>query len=554
MMNIKNLMSATLVTTIALLSMNAVANNVDVNAARAAAGNYLKVHAAATPGSLKAPATADLKLAYTEASSVDRNANAYYAFNITGGGFVIIAGEDRANQVLGYSDRGHLDFNNLPDNFKALLDGYKEEIEYLQSHPALNVTPAVRASNGNGVEPLIKTYWGQEMPYYNQCPVYNGEYCVVGCVATAMAQVMKYWRYPTTSPEVSSYYCYDIGQTVPALPETSFNYDKMLSSYCHWDWDRSELIQDTYTTEQADAVAKLSRYCGQAVRMGYSPEGSGAYTSDQLDAMIDFGYSSSARDVMRSSWWGTSYSTQEWEAMIREELDMKRPILYAANDPTAGGHAFICDGYNSEGLFHFNFGWYGTCDGWYASTALNMTHRDGDYLRFNSGHEMLLGVVPPSYCIISAAQLEVPSGLHVLGESLDIQATDVNILTTNSFVNLIFTLNNETGRRVYSSPAMRITPSEFEQGSTVQSAATLATTLTTGRYTLGIYYYFDSPRMSTAVECPAGELNVIGHFAKYNEPFNIVDVTTAIDYLLDDSQSAVTISDITSLIDALLEG
>ena len=232
---------------------------------------------------------------------------------------------------------------------------------------------------------------------------------------------------------------------------------------------------------------------------------------------------------------------------------MKRPILYAANDPTAGGHAFICDGYNSEGLFHFNFGWYGTCDGWYASTALNMTHRDGDYLRFNSGHEMLLGVVPPSYCIISAAQLEVPSGLHVLGESLDIQATDVNILTTNSFVNLIFTLNNETGRRVYSSPAMRITPSEFEQGSTVQSAATLATTLTTGRYTLGFYYYFDSPRMSTAVECPAGELNVIGHFAKYNEPFNIVDVTTAIDYLLDGSQSAVTISDITSLIDALLE-
>ena len=82
--------------------------------------------------------------------------------------------------------------------------------------------------------------------------------------------------------------------------------------------------------------------------------------------------------------------------MIKTELDASRPILYSASDTNgAGGHAFICDGYNTDGKFHFNFGWYGTCDGWYVSTALNMTHRDGDYLKFNSGHEMLIGIEPP---------------------------------------------------------------------------------------------------------------------------------------------------------------
>ncbi len=245
--------------------------------------------------------------------------------------------------------------------------------------------------------PLITSTWGQEEPYDWQCPVQNGEYCVVGCVATAMAQVMNYWKYPESCDAVPSYYCYDLGRTLNALPATTFNYRLILDSYCHWDWDNSVLVQDTYTDAQAQAVAKLSRYCGQAVQMGYSPEGSGAYTSDQRDAMVnDFGYRSSAQYVQKSGWWSSNYTTAQWEAMIKTELDAGRPILYAANDENGGGgHAFICDGYNSAGKFHFNFGWYGTCDGWYASTALNMTHRDGDELRFNSGHEMVIGVQPP---------------------------------------------------------------------------------------------------------------------------------------------------------------
>ena len=380
---------------LASTSLQVSAANISASAALNAANSFLKQQAAARPGTFNAPALTDLKLSHVEPSSAVDGANDFYAFNIRGGGFIIVAGEDRAAQVLGYSDRGHLDFNNLPDNLKDLLDGYKQEIEFLQTYKGddlVVVEPSLKATGG--VEPLIKTTWGQEMPYYLQCPIYNGEYCVVGCVATAMAQVMYYWKYPESCSGVDSYYCSNIRQTLQALPATTFDYNKMLLSYCHWDYDLSELVQDTYTDEQAQEAAKLSRYCGQAVRMGYSPEGSGAYTYQQLNAMKNFGYRSTIEDVTKDGYWGGGYSTSQWEELIKYELDAGRPILYSASG-NAGGHAFICDGYNNEGRFHFNFGWYGTCDGWYVSTALNMTHRDGEQLNFNYSHEMLIGIEPP---------------------------------------------------------------------------------------------------------------------------------------------------------------
>lgn len=393
---IKKLMSSLTLAALAMTALNASAGNISAQAARTMASQFIQQQAA--KGGFKSNLSqTDIRLVHAEASSALKGANDFYAFNIAGGGFIIIAGEDRATQVLGYSDQGQLDFNHLPYGLQGLLSGYKHEIEFLQTYKGDDLLPAPQSFNaGNGVDPLIKTNWGQEIPYDLQCPVYQGEYCVVGCVATAMAQVMKYWQYPESSSSIARFYCYSIRQYVSDLPATTFDYSLMLNSYCHWDWNTSQLIQDTYTDAQAQEVAKLSRYCGQAVEMDYSPEGSGAYTQDQLDAMKFFGYRSSAQYVQKNGWYSTSYTTAQWEAMMKTELDAGRPILYAANDIYGGGgHAFICDGYRSDGKFHFNYGWYGTCDGWYASTALNMTHRDGDYLQFNSGHEMLIGVEPP---------------------------------------------------------------------------------------------------------------------------------------------------------------
>ena len=547
----RNFLFSCLVTGLALLSLQATANNIDADIARNAANNFLKQQAATTK-SFKSVSQADLKLAYAEKSSVVANAKAYYAFNINGGGFVIIAGEDRANQVLGYSDHGSIDFNNLPENFKALMNSYKEEIEYLQAHPSLNVTPKLRASNGTGVAPMIKAIWGQEMPYYLQCPMYQGEYCVVGCVATAMTQVMYYWKYPTSSPVLNSYYCSEIGQTIPSLPETTFNYNLMLTSYCHWDWEQSALIQDTYTDEQAQAVAKLARYCGQAVHMSYSPEGSGAYTSSQLTAMKKFGYSSSAKDVTRSSWWSDNYTTEQWENMIKAELDARCPILYSANDYAAGGHAFVCDGYDNTGMFHFNFGWYGTCDGWYTSTALNMTHRDGDVLHFNYDHEMLTGVVPPTYCIITTDGINAEGDLFVLGEGMPVEANNVEITTSNAALNFLFSINNASGKMVASSPAINITTANYTQGNTLGNIITLPATMEQGTYNIRFNYYVSNPRILTKIDCEEVQLHVIGNLAKYNAPFSISDVTLCIDYLLEGTRPRLTIDDVTMLIDALL--
>ena len=545
------LLAATIALVMSTLSINA--GNIDVNKARQNASSFL-LKQASHRGGVYGPSSPSLTLAHAEPSAAVATASDYYAFNIAGGGFVIVAGEDRAPQVLGYSDRGHLDFNNLPDNFKALMRSYQEEIEYLQTHPNVETIPAHNATSGTGVAPLIKTTWGQELPYCLQCPIYQGEYCAVGCIATAMAQVMYYWKYPTSSPELSSYYCSDISQTVPALPATTFNYNKMLLSYCHWDWDLSELIQDTYTDEEAEEVAKLSRYCGQAVDMGYHPDGSGAYSSDQLEAMKDFGYSSDAEEVSRDYWWWENYTTAEWEAMIKAELDAYRPILYAASDPSAGGHAFICDGYDENGLFHFNFGWYGTCDGWYASTALNMVHRSGEELHFNSNHDMILGAIPPSYCLISSSRLNASSDLIILGENLAVQAEDVRVITSsNDNVNLLFALTDDSGTRYCLSNPVSVNPSQFVQGSTVSNDITLSTELASGTYHLQFLYKTPSVRI-TPVDCDGGTLRVIGHLAKFNEPFNISDVTQAIDYLLYGSYSQLTISDVTTLIDVLLYG
>lgn len=393
----KNLFKYLLVLAVVAFSSQAWAGKVNVADARRTATNFIKQKT--VEGTFKAARgikATDLTLVHAEASQAVAEANDYYVFEVPSGGWIIIAGEDRATAVLGYSDRGKHDFNQLPCAFKALLGSYKREIEFLQSYTADDLVPAAHLTVPKTVGPLITSTWGQELPYYLQCPVYQGEYCVVGCVATAMAQVMKFWQYPQSSNAISSFYCYDIRQTVPALPATTFNYSLMLDSYCHWDWDNSVLVQDTYTEAQAQEVAKISRYCGQAVEMGYSPEGSGAYTSDQLSAMKNFGYRSTAQLVQKSSWWSENYTTAQWEAMIKTELNAGRPILYSASDDYgAGGHAFICDGYDKEGMFHFNFGWYGTCDGWYVSTALNMTHRDGEELYFNSSHQMLIGVEPP---------------------------------------------------------------------------------------------------------------------------------------------------------------
>ena len=549
-MKITKLLRVGLLILAALTGTNIHASNIDLDVARTTANSFLK-HRYGAAGFLRVPSLSDLRLAHAEVSSVDPNAKAYYAFNIDGGGFIIVSGDDRASQVLGFSDKGRLDFNNIPDNLMALLEDYKKQIEYLQAHPKMNVPPCRTSENYEViVKPLIQTHWGQLTPYNQQCPVGpNGVQCKVGCSGVQMAQILYYWRYPTTCGPLEGYYCSRLGITLDELPETTFDYDKMLTSYCHWDPELGEAIQDVYTEEQAQAVAKLCRYVGQAGKIDYSIGGSSCTGPKKLAGMKTLGYNPNAKSINR-----TSYTTEAWEKLMRNELDAGRPIMYGAKNATSStGHAFIFDGYDNEGYFHINLGWFGNNDGWFLTTAIITTNLNGDYREYSKDNYMFLNIEPTAYCRINAEGIDAEDELLFLGSDIHPLATGVNIYMSYSDVDLMFALTDHNGNQVATSDLIHVEKGEFVQRSDISSAITLPTALADGTYDLQFGYLIDDSM--TVVGGAQGKLTVAGKFAKFNANFDIQDVTTAIDYLLNDMPTGgvqLNISDITTLIDLLL--
>ncbi len=330
-------------------------------------------------GRMRAAANANLTLKHQALSKLDQKTVDYYVFDVaSNGGFIIVSGDDRALPVLAYGDRPFVT-ENMPANIKAFLAQYEEEMEYLQANPDVTVDLTDNSIRKNtAVSPLVQTTWDQEAPYWNQCPSHSGSTCLTGCVATALAQVMYYWKYPTDAVAgIAAYTTSTYKLSVGALSGTTFDWDNMLTSY-----------SGSYTTAQATAVATLMRYCGQACVMDYgnsSDGGSGAYSEDQLAAAKLFGYNSGASYVEQSN-----YSTTEWKNLMNNELDNGRPILYGANATEGGGHAFIVDGYNSSGYYHINWGWSGDDDGYFALGSFN-----GGGYHFNSYNDMLIEVYPP---------------------------------------------------------------------------------------------------------------------------------------------------------------
>lgn len=309
------------------------------------------------------------------------SSEAFYVFNADNdGGFVIVSGDDRTTEILGYSKTGNLDMDHLPENLKWWLDGYARQIEALgTSVKPVKKTKTRGVDNWDAISPMIQTKWNQDYPYNMMCPDKNGldwrdtgfdtahlmtddqlEYhCVTGCVATAMAQVMYYYYGTSESFDCGSiptYQTFSKGWTMNELPATAFEWDKMKTTY-----------KGNETDESVEAVAKLFRYCGQAVEMNYnlySYGGSSAGVSPYHMAHY-FGFGKNAREVMRYN-----YSLTNWEHMIYEEVFNERPVLYRGSS-NSGGHMFIVDGYDGKGLFHMNWGWGGMSDGYYVLSLAN---------------------------------------------------------------------------------------------------------------------------------------------------------------------------------------
>ena len=305
----------------------------------------------------------------------------YYIFNAEdNGGYVLVSGDDRTIAILGYSRTGNLDLSDIPDNLRYWLDSYARQIESLNH----GFTPAKISTNRisrDAIEPLIRTQWNQSTPYNNQCPKDPSTdlTCATGCVATAMAQVFNYHKWPEHCPALPSYRTNKENIYVPSLPATDFKWSLMKDTYSNGE-----------TGEAAEAVAELMRYCGQAVQMDYTSKESGAYADPQILKDV-FDYDDNLTEIYRNEY----TDEEEWDNLIYHELDEGRPVFYSGAPPenTGGsGHAFICDGYDGYGRFHINWGWGGHRDDYYVLSIANPY--DEEDFGFSEYQVAIIGMKP----------------------------------------------------------------------------------------------------------------------------------------------------------------
>lgn len=334
----------------------AMAEGVTPKQALEQARSFIQKREAAGSRMRKAPGVPQLEMA--------SQVSGLYVFNIADdGGFVIVSNDDATLPVLGFSDSGHIDTDNMPDNMRAWLQGYADEIAWLQKQPAQNRKNAqshapqkVGNHSTDAIAPMIQTKWDQGTPFNNYCISNTGiEGCVTGCVATAMAQVMKYHQWPIAkTPNVLTH---SLGGYV-SMEGTTFEWENMLNVYT-----------SGYTSAQALAVSKLMFYCGISVDMEYSAWGSSASSSEIANALKTyFSYNETTQFVQRKL-----YSEAKWTDLIYFELAHQRPVIYSGQS-SGGGHEFVCDGYKYEGgtdFFHINWGWGGTSDDYFVLSALD---------------------------------------------------------------------------------------------------------------------------------------------------------------------------------------
>ena len=318
-----------------------------------------------------------------------------YLFAVEERGFVIVSADNRVQPILGYSLHSNINADNLPSNLAAWLDGLDMQIRAAMEDAALPVhsgwqTQGTPKSGVDGydsiVGPLLTTTWDQYPFYNNLCPRIGGVPTVTGCVATAMAQVMKYWNWPASGVGQHSY-------SGALYGELSANFGSTL-----YDWSNMpNQLTSSSTPTQVSAVATLMYHCGVAVEMIYGTvEDNGSAAWEQMfqyglnfpcaeNALRTyFKYSPSLTGVVRNN-----YTAAEWAALIKNEIDHRRPVLYSGKNDLNLGHEFICDGYDTNGFFHFNWGYSGAGDGFFALSLLNPLYDD-----FSIGQSAVIHIEP----------------------------------------------------------------------------------------------------------------------------------------------------------------
>lgn len=400
----------------------AYAERVSQEDAAVVAGNFMQVADTSSSQGAKAP----VRPTSLKRVTLAEEAQFYVYENADGNGWVMVAANDVAHPILAYSDEGYFRTDQQPANLKSWLGGYNKQIKYAEENN-IEATEEVKsewqalrkgvrkAKTAAVVSPLLTTLWDQDNPYWNLCPKKSKVNTYTGCVATAMAQVMNYWEWPETGTGSASVTCSGTTYTVN-FANTTYDWSNMNDKYAQYykEGDQYYTEYSLGTTAQQNAVATLMYHCGVAVEMDYGTAdegGSGAqtirynstnesYRCAQNALWKNFGYKKSEiKGYFRNGGSGySSWTKANWIAMLKEELDAKRPIMYAGGDSqNQSGHSFVCDGYDSDSKFHFNWGWSGYCNGYYDVDALDPgpggsgSGDSGDYSYYQ---DVIVGIVP----------------------------------------------------------------------------------------------------------------------------------------------------------------
>lgn len=352
----------------------------------------------------------------------------YYVFpNANSKGFTIVSGDDRLPEIVGYSSQGSYDENNLPEGFISFMKAYQnlynkvnlgdaEALKNLAEIKAWRNKKNASAASTSAVAPLLGNIeWDQTSPYNNMCPKYDSVHvAATGCVATAMAQVMAYYKYPKQlKADIPGYVnrWNGIPMEIPTITreEGIYDWDNMLPKYNK---------EANATQQQKDAVAKLMYHCGAAVQMNYGPESAASVSASKLAKY--FGYDADLMmDLNRAT-----FTLDKWMQIIDTELAAGRPVLYGGQ-ASDGGHQFICDGKDGEGLYHINWGWSGSQNGYFDLSLLNPekggTGSGNSTEGYNRLCSMTIGIAPDNG-VVDAPLATVP----------DIKAMNYGFLETTT--------------------------------------------------------------------------------------------------------------------------
>ena len=433
------------------------AADVDLATAQKMAKSFMTKQVA--NGRLRAAAASNLKLAKAEASVFNPKAVDYYIFNADKS-YVVVAGDDLAPEILMYGEEGTIDINDIPPAMQWVLNKYKYQIDGIKAGTLKpnNYTPKATTA----VAPLVNATWDQSEPYNNHTPTSGSTHAVTGCPATSLSMCFYVFKWPKTYPAVGRV---TAGITAEALPERAADWNNIIDHYGTWYDDNGNEQNSSYTSAQADAVAWLMRYAGQACNMDYGIDGSGAYDPEILEACHTFGYVDAQLLTLTDGYAGYSqnYTDAQWNEWMLAELHAGRPIEYLASDPSAGGHAFNVFGCDTSGKYYVNWGWSGDSNGYCTlhnfTTATGSTGQSGSFV-FNYGEAMIIGIAPPAGAL-GPQIITNPASLEFEGYAGETYTKTFNVRGYNLEENITIA---KSGSDVYTVSPATITPEQAENG------------------------------------------------------------------------------------------